>query len=83
MSPTHFYLLLFIIQYSVFPVPFYLAIILPLLSFRVIIGFHYPIDMVGGAITGCLIWLLSKWIIFPAFLVGIIKSVFNFVFFIK
>lgn len=77
------YFLLFIIQYSVFPVPLFLLIVLPLLSFRVIIGFHYPIDMFGGVFFGWLIWLLSKWIMFPLFLTQIIKTVFNFIFFIK
>ena len=77
------YFLLFIIQYSVFPIPIFLLIVIPLLFFRVIIGFHYPVDMFGGFITGCLVWGLSKWIVFPIFLTEIIKIIFNFVFFIK
>lgn len=77
------YFLFFIIQYQVFSPTIFLVVILPLLTFRVIIGFHYPIDMIGGAIVGCLIWLSSKWIILPLFLTQIIRSVFNFVFFIK
>jgi len=77
------YFLLFIIQYQIFSIPLFLLIVLPLLFFRIIIGFHYPIDMIGGVITGFLIWLLSKWIVFPIFLTGIIKNIFNFVFLIK
>jgi membrane-associated phospholipid phosphatase len=77
------YFLLFIIQYQVFPPSIFLTVVLPLLAFRIIIGFHYPIDMIGGFIIGCLIWLSSKWIILPLFLTQIIQNIFNFVFLIK
>jgi membrane-associated phospholipid phosphatase len=77
------YFFLFIIQYHVFSPVLFLVIVLPLLTFRVIIGFHYPIDMIGGIVVGWLIWLSSKWIILPLFLTQIIKTIFNFVFFIK
>lgn len=77
------YFLLFIIQYQVFSPVMFLTVVLPLLAFRIIIGFHYPIDMIGGIIIGCLIWLSSKWIILPLFLTQIIQNIFNFVFFIK
>ena len=77
------YFLLFIIQYQVFSVPLFLSIVSPLLFFRVIVGFHYPIDIFGGAITGVLVWLISKPIVFPIFLTKIIQSIFNFVFFVK
>ena len=77
------YFLLFIIQYQVFPPSIFLTVVLPLLAFRIIIGFHYPIDMIGGFVIGCLIWLSSKWIILPLFLTQIIQNIFNFVFLIK
>ena len=77
------YFLLFIIQYQIFSVPLFLSIVSPLLFFRIFIGFHYPIDMFGGIITGSLIWLLSKWIVLPVFLTEIFRTIFNFVFFIK
>lgn len=77
------YFLLFIIQYQVFSIPLFLSIVSPLLFFRILVGFHYPIDMFGGIITGSAIWLLSKGIVFPLFLTKIIKTIFNFVFFIK
>ncbi len=77
------YFLLFIIQYQVFSPSIFLAFVLPLLAFRIIIGFHYPIDMIGGFIIGCLIWLSSKWIVLPLFLTQIIQNIFNFVFLIK
>lgn len=77
------YFFLFIIQYQVFSVPAFISIVTPLLFFRVIVGFHYPIDLLGGAISGFLIWLLSKWIVFPSDLNNFIQTIFNFVFFIK
>jgi membrane-associated phospholipid phosphatase len=77
------YFFLFIIQYHVFLPVVYLVIVIPLLIFRVIIGFHYPIDMLGGAIIGWLLWLLTHLIIAPGALTEIIRVIFNFVFFIK
>lgn len=75
------YFLLFVIQYQVFSIPLFLSIVSPLLLFRVLIGFHYPIDILGGVITGVIIWLLSKGIVFPDFLNHFIQIIFNFVFF--
>lgn len=77
------YFLLFILQYQVFSIPLFLSIVSPLLIFRVIVGFHYPIDIIGGVIAGWLMWFLSKGIVFPIFLTEIIRTIFNFVFFIK
>ncbi len=77
------YFLLFIIQYQIFSPVIFLLIVLPLLTFRVIIGFHYPVDIIGGVFVGILIWLLGKGIIFPSFLNQFVQTVFNFVFFIK
>lgn len=77
------YFLLFIIQYQVFSVPLFLSIVSPLLFFRVVIGLHYPVDVFGGAVIGWIIWLSSKWIIFPVFLTEIVRVIFNFAFFIK
>lgn len=78
-----FYFLLFIIQYHVFSIPLFLTIVSPLLFFRVLIGLHYPIDIIGGIVIGWIIWLSTKWILFPIFLTEIIKNIFNTVFFIK
>lgn len=74
------YFLLFILQYQVFPLPLFLLIVLPLLFFRIIIGFHYPIDIIGGAIVGFVVWLSSSWIILPNTLTQFIKNTFNFIF---
>lgn len=49
---------LFLICYPVFPLSIFLLICLFLLSFRVLVGFHYPIDILGGAIIGFLIWFI-------------------------
>jgi len=77
------YFFIFILQYGVFPPIYFLLITLPLLVFRVIIGFHYPIDMFGGLIIGLLVWLSSSWISFPLALTNMIETIFNFIFFIK
>jgi membrane-associated phospholipid phosphatase len=77
------YFLLFIIQYPIFNSTLFLIITTPLLLFRILIGFHYPVDMLGGIIVGGLIWLLTYQIIGPEFLTNLIQIIFNFVFFIK
>ncbi|MCW1949654.1 MAG: phosphatase PAP2 family protein [Candidatus Shapirobacteria bacterium] len=77
------YFLLFIHQYQIFSPAIFLLIVIPLLSFRVIVGFHYPIDMVGGLIIGAIVWLLSMWVIAPDLLNQIIKTIFDLVFFIQ
>jgi membrane-associated phospholipid phosphatase len=74
------YFLLFLIQFQVFPLPLFLIIVVPLLFFRVVIGFHYPIDMLGGILTGVLVWLPSKMITAPDYLNKVIKTIFNFIF---
>lgn len=77
------YFLFFIIQYGVFSPLTFVLLVVPLLFFRVIVGFHYPIDMVGGVFIGFLVWLSSCWITLPLFLTNIVKIIFNFIFFIK
>jgi undecaprenyl-diphosphatase len=74
---------LFLLQYPVFPITNYLLLTILLLFFRVLIGFHYPIDMLGGMLFGTIIWFFSKWLVAPIFLTDIIRSVFNFIFFIN
>ena len=77
------YFLLFIISTQVISIPLFLIITIPLLTFRVLVGFHYPIDMIGGVIIGIILWFLSKDIIFPDFLNNFIQPIFNLIFFIK
>lgn len=77
------FFLLFIIFSSAFSIPLFLVITIPLLTFRVLVGFHYPIDILGGIILGILIWFITKSIVFPDTLNNIIQTIFNFVFFVK
>mgnify|MGYP003735859257 CR=1 FL=1 len=77
------YFFLFILQYQIFNPHIFLILVLPLLTFRVFVGFHYPIDLAGGIILGYLIWFLSKGVILPDNLNNIIQSIFSFIFFIK
>jgi membrane-associated phospholipid phosphatase len=77
------YFFLFICQYQISNPFLYLIIAVPLLIFRILIGFHYPIDMLGGVLIGCLLWLLSHQIIAPQVLIDTVHVIFNFVFFIK
>jgi membrane-associated phospholipid phosphatase len=77
------FFLLFIIQYPVFSLPLFLTICLSLLFFRVLVGFHYPIDIIGGALIGYLIWLPSHLINLNIFLNPYLKHIFNTIFLIN
>lgn len=77
------YFFLFILQYHVFSPIEYLFIVTPLLFFRILVGFHYPIDMLGGFIIGLIIWFLTHQIVFPLQFTYIIHIIFNTVFLIK
>lgn len=77
------YFLLFVVSTQVISVPLFLTITIPLLTFRVLAGFHYPIDIIGGAFIGFILWFFSKGIIFPDLLNNFIQPIFNFIFFIK
>jgi membrane-associated phospholipid phosphatase len=81
MKATFF--LLFIIFTGVLPLSIFLSIVIPLLTFRVLVGFHYPIDILGGIIMGIILWFLTKNLVFPADFNNFISIIFNFVFFIK
>jgi membrane-associated phospholipid phosphatase len=74
------YFLLFVIITHVISIPLFLAITIPLLTFRVIAGFHYPIDMIGGIIIGVALWFFTKGMVFPDFINNFIQPIFNFVF---
>jgi membrane-associated phospholipid phosphatase len=77
------YFWLFVMQYQQFNSQVYLSIVIPLLFVRILLGFHYPIDMIGGAFFGWLIWFISHNIFLPEYLTAIVGSIFNFVFLIK
>lgn len=74
------FFLLFIIQYGGFSTGNYLLIVVPLVVFRVFIGFHYPLDVIGGIFFGFFCWLISHVIIAPSFLNNFIRVIFNYVF---
>jgi len=77
------FFLLFLHQYPVFSPLVYVCIVLPLLIFRVIMGFHYPIDMLGGAFFGLIIWLVSHQFITPQSISNLVSVIFNFIFLIR
>ena len=77
------YFFLFILQYQVINPAVYLLVSLPLLLFRILVGFHYPIDMLGAVIIGIPIWAFTHSIIFPSLATDIINSIFNTIFFIN
>lgn len=81
MKATFF--LFFIIFANVISLPFFLSIVIPLLIFRVLVGFHYPIDILGGIFMGIILWFFTKDLIFPVNFNNFISVIFNFVFFIK
>jgi membrane-associated phospholipid phosphatase len=74
------YFLLFCLQYQIFSPELFLLIVLPLLFFRILIGFHYPIDVYIGVIFGLIIWFANNWYTFPPFINQIVKLIFTTVF---
>lgn len=77
------YFLLFVIQYQVISPTVFILVTAPLLIFRVIVGFHFPVDLIGGGIIGILLWLFTSWIEAPDIANQLVKTIFNFFFFIK
>lgn len=76
------YFFLFLLQYYVFNPIIFLLVTIPLIFFRVLVGFHYPIDVLGGIVIGFFIWFSLQNIIFPEYLINLTRIVFNFVFLI-
>jgi membrane-associated phospholipid phosphatase len=73
---------LFILQYGVIHPFIYALIAIPLIIFRVLVGFHYPIDVLGGLSMGAVIWYFADKLVFPAPLINLAKLAFDLVFFI-
>ncbi len=71
---------LFILQYQVINPLIFILFTLPLLLFRVIVGLHYPADVLGGAVIGYLIFLAVKLISIPQFLITPISTLIKFIF---
>lgn len=78
IKATFFYL--FIITSGIYSPLRYLITVVPLLTFRIVIGFHYPIDMLAGVVIGAVIWSVSSNIVAPDFLTQFVRVIFNFVF---
>jgi len=77
------YFLMLILQYQVFNPFIYLLIVLPLLTFRVIVGFHYPVDMLGGGIIGVVLYLLATPLSLPTFVNSIVDKLFKIIFYVR
>jgi len=75
--------LLFFISFPIFPLWLFFLIIIPLLWFRVLVGFHYPVDIIGGIIIGILIWLLISSLKIDTPIDSYIKIIFNTIFFLN
>lgn len=76
------YFFLLILQYGIFSPLAFIFYTVPLMFFRIIIGFHYPIDLIGGAIIGFLVWFFTHGLVFPPSLIFLIRSIFDIVFFV-
>jgi membrane-associated phospholipid phosphatase len=76
---TYFFLLVFFS--GVMSPAIFLAISIPLILFRVAVGFHYPIDVLGGAILGTITWLLFHSLTLPTQILDITNLLFNTVFY--
>jgi len=75
---------IFLLQNSgSFPLLPYSVITLFLAFSRVILGLHYPIDLLGGFIIGGILGMFVGQISFPIFLIEFIRPIFNFMFFIN
>jgi len=75
------FFLIFILQtsFTISPILF-ISIVLPLILIRIILGLHYPVDVLGGIIIGLIIGLFIGYIQFPLFLIEFIRPLFYFIF---
>lgn len=71
---------LFITQYHVFSPITFLLINIPLIASRIILGLHYPIDILGGLLTGWTVWLVIRYITFPPILTNLVRDILNLIF---
>jgi len=74
------YFLLFCLQYQIFSPSIFLGVTIPLLFFRVLVGFHYPLDVLGGVVIGFFVWILNSWYSFPLVLNRTVQLIFDTIF---
>jgi len=75
--------LLFLISFPVFPLWLFFLIVIPLLWFRVLVGFHYPADILGGIAIGFFVWFIISFPNITTPLDPYLQSIFNTVFLIN
>lgn len=75
------YFFLFLILFPVFNPTLFLLITVPLLIFRVSIGFHYPIDIIGGFFIGMILFFISRFIFFSPQLAIFFNTCFSKIFY--
>ncbi len=68
---------LLIVQYGVFSPLVFLLINIPLIISRIFLGFHYPIDIIGGLASGWLTWLIVRQVTIPEQIVAPIRDILN------
>lgn len=81
MKAIIFYLL--IVQHQPFLINSFFLFPFPLLIFRVLTGFHYPIDIVAGLFFGFIIWFLTHNLIFPQAMNLFVQHIINTIFFLQ
>ncbi len=77
------YFILFLIFTPIFPLWLFFLIVIPLLWFRVFVGFHYPIDILGGMLIGLIIWFLISQLNISTPIDSFLKLIFNTIFLIN
>lgn len=78
IKATFFFFL--VLQFLILNPIIYLIVVVPLILFRVLVGFHYPIDILGGVVIGWMIFRLSELIPSPPVFSQFIQSIFSIMF---
>lgn len=78
-----FFFILLVQNPGVFPLLPYSIVTFFLAFSRVVLGLHYPIDLLGGFIIGGILGIFIGQINFPLVLIEFIQPIFNLIFFIK